>query len=223
MTKLIPLTTAELKELREQQWTKQNFKCAILNIRIEADECVLDHKHKLKSEECGGPDGLGCLRGVIHHNVNVFEGKLERLWKRYGLSKVITLPDLLRRCADYIEHPPMEPLYIHPNEKPKKKDLYKRLSKTEYKRICKFYFVWFPNRRVLPKFSKNIFIKDKWDAWLKKANEYNKMKANVFTKIEKELIKKAQTMIKQYDEPVKKVKEKTIKKEIKKRRRRKNV
>jgi len=83
MKKLIPVKQAELKELREAQYKIQNGKCAILDIPIKEDECVFDHKHKLKSESCGGPDGLGCLRGVIHHNVNVFEGKLERLWKRY--------------------------------------------------------------------------------------------------------------------------------------------
>jgi len=200
MTELIPITQAQLKEMRAEQFRKQECKCAILGIPIEEDECVFDHKHKLKNEECGGPNGLGCLRGVIHHNVNVFEGKLERLWKRYGLSKVISLPDLLRRCADYIECPPMKPEYIHPNEKPKTKDLYAKLSKTEYKRVCKYFFVMFPRKRILPKYTK--YKKGVWIEWAKQASHINKMGVKTFTEDEKEAIKRAQELIKK-DVPVK--------------------
>jgi len=194
MTSLIPLTQAQLKELRAKQYQKQECKCALLDIPIEEDECVFDHKHKLKREECGGPDGLGCLRGVIHRNANSFEGKLERLWKRYGLSKIIPLPDLLRKCADYIEHPPMKPKYIYPGEQPKAKDLYAKLTKTQYKRICKYWFVMFPRKKVLPKYTK--YQKGPWIEWLKCADHLNKMPMKKFTYPERVLIEKAQGLIK---------------------------
>ena len=80
--KLIPLTQKELSKLRVSQLKKQNGICPILKIPITDDESVFDHKHKLKSQECGGPDGLGCLRGVVHRNANSFEGKLERANRR---------------------------------------------------------------------------------------------------------------------------------------------
>ena len=191
--KLIPLTQSELTKIRKKQYQKQKGICGILKIPIKESECVIDHKHKLKSEECGGPDGLGCLRGVVHRNANTFEGKVVKLYKRYGLSKQIDLSSLLRNVADYIEKPLMEPKYIHPNEREKRK----KLNKTDYKRICKFYFVMFPRKRILPKYPKSGLINNTIEGLLSGANILNCRKLKDFTIKEKELIKKAQIMIKE--------------------------
>ena len=190
MSKLISITSKELAELREKQFKKQDGKCAILGVCIDKAECVLDHKHKLKSEECGGKDRLGCLRGVIHRNANSFEGKLERSWRRYGLHKVISLPELLRRCADYIEQPPIKELIIHPNERKIER---KRITIPEYKRICKYYFLAFPKRKALPKYPR-FGWNETWKKIYQKV--YPFICRNKFSKEEKELIKKAQEAMK---------------------------
>lgn len=166
---LIPLTPKMLEELRIKQYKEQGGKCAILGIPIRMNMAVLDHRHKLKAEECGGEEGLGCCRGILHHNVNVFEGKLWKNWRRYGLKDFIDLPTLLRRLADYIESPPMEQIYIHPNSKPKRP----RLLKPDYSRICKYYFDMYPKRKVLPKYPKDGIMTEKWRKLLVKANNFH--------------------------------------------------
>lgn len=188
--KLIPLTEKELKELRKEQWKRQGKKCAILDIPIDEADCVFDHKHKLKAQECGGKEGLGCLRGVLHRNANSFEGKLERIWKRYGLHKIIALPDLLRRCADYIEHPPMPPKYIHPKERKKK---FGKLSKNDYKKICKYYFCICPKAKKIPVYPQKGYTNEKWDNLIKLANEIHNRKQSAE---EIKQIKRAQELMK---------------------------
>lgn len=162
---LIMLTGKSLEELRRKQYEKQNGICAILGIKIDYKDAVMDHKHKLKSEECGGPEGLGCCRGVIHRNANSFEGKLDRLRKRYGLKDIIGLTDLLRNCIRYIECPPMEPIYVHPSEKPKRP----KLSKVDYNRIKKYWPKMFPKRKLLP-YPKDSIMTAKWVDMLNQAN-----------------------------------------------------
>ena len=168
--KLVPLTYKELAALREEQYKKQGGKCAILGILVDLADCCLDHKHKLKAQECGGPEGLGCLRGILHRNANSFEGKLERNWKRYGLHKVISLPELLRRCAGYIENPPMPVKYIHPKER---KIVRRKLTKTEYKRVCKYYFAMFPKRKKPPEYPKSGYVNEEWAIMIEWANRLN--------------------------------------------------
>ena len=135
---------------------------------IAYSEAVFDHKHKTKKEKLG-EDGKGLLRGVLHFQANVFEGKVARLYIRCGLHKLIPLPDLLRNTADYIEHPPMKPEYIHPNERPKPK----KLTKTEFKRICKHYFEMYPKRKKLPEYPKSGKLTKKFKRML---DEVNKLK-----------------------------------------------
>jgi len=165
--KLIQLTWAELKKLRKVQWLKQNKVCPILQQEIEYNKAVFDHKHKKKNEEAG-IYGKGLLRGVLHNQANVFEGKVARLYIRYGLHKFISLVDLLRNTADYIEHPPMRPEYIHPNERPKPK----KLGKRDYNKICKYYFEMYPKRRKLPEYPKSGKLTKEFKAALEKLNQF---------------------------------------------------
>lgn len=160
------LTQKELKELRYVQWLKQEKRCAILKKRILFRKAVFDHKHRNKKEEIG-KDGKGLLRGVLHRSVNVIEGKIARMYKRYGLHKLISLPDLLKGIAGYIDSPPMKLEYIHPSEKLKPK----KLGKREYNRICKYYFQIYPKRKKLPKYPKSGKINKRFEELLEVVND----------------------------------------------------
>lgn len=166
MEKLVQLTYAAFKNLRGQQWLKQNKTCPILKQPLPYNKAVFDHKHKLKAETIG-QDGKGLLRGVVHNQANVMEGKITNMYKRYGLHKLISLPELLRNIADYIENPPMEQKYIHPMERPKEKALGKR----DFNKICKYYFYIYPDRKTLPVYPKRGKTNKVFDELLKKANE----------------------------------------------------
>jgi hypothetical protein len=82
---------------------------------------------------------------------NSFEGKVAKIYKRYGLHKMIPLPELLRNLADYIENPPCPPMYIHPSERMP----VKKLGKRDYNQIIKFYKHKYPNRRYIPNYPKS--------------------------------------------------------------------
>lgn len=144
MIKLIEVNTKELKELRFKQWQKQKGVCPIFKSVIPYCDVVFDHKHKTKAEKIG-EDGKGLLRGVIHNLANIFEGKIVRVYKRYGLNRYIALPDLLRNIAFYLENPPMEPKYIHPKER-----TFELLKKSEFNLIKKYYFKIYPKRKKFP-------------------------------------------------------------------------
>ena len=166
MTELKEITHAEFKELRLKQYIKQKRVCPILRRKIKFRDSVLDHKHKTKSETLG-EDGKGLIRGIIHNQANVFEGKIVKLYKRYGLHKFISLVELLRNVADYIEFPPMKPEYVHPNERPKPK----RLGKRDFNRICKYYFQMYPTRMKLPVYPKMGRTNAEFEKMIKMANE----------------------------------------------------
>lgn len=168
MTEFKEINHRELKELRLKQYLEQKRICPILKQKIKFRDSVFDHKHRTKKEKIG-EDGKGLLRGVIHSQANTIEGKIERLYKRYGLAKFISLPELLRNIADYIENPPMEPKFIHPNERE-----FKKLGKRDFNRICKFYFQIYPRRKKLPLYPKSGKMSKEFEEVLKKANElYN--------------------------------------------------
>jgi len=155
MPELKQITYPQLANLRFQQWEKQNKICPILKQKIEYKDAVIDHKHITKKEiqeSKLGKDGKGLLRGSLHRQANSWEGKVTNAFKRYGLHKLnISLPEALRNLADYIENPPMEQKYIHPNEKPRPE----KIGKRQYNKICKHYFKMYPKRKKLPKYPKN--------------------------------------------------------------------
>jgi len=161
------ITYAELKELRLEQWKEQWHSCPVLNQKILFKDAVFDHKHKTKAEKIG-EDGKGLLRGVLHFQANVMEGKIVKLYKRYGLHKFIPLPELLRNIADYIEEPPMKPEYIHPAERQ-----FKKLGKRDYNKICKHYFQMYPKRKKLPEYPKSGKMSATFEKLLKRVNELN--------------------------------------------------
>ena len=170
---LFYLTSSDLDDLKNKIINSENYVCPILKIKLDKENSAFDHKHitnKDKKKNKLGEDGKGLLRGVIHFKANVFEGKVLKGFKRSGLeAEGFALPEILRNLADYIETPPIEQIYVHPKEKPKKKTL----SETDYKRICKYYFEMFPKKKTLPEYPKSDKnnLSKKWILLLNMAND----------------------------------------------------
>lgn len=166
------ITHAEFKLLRYEQWKEQGCVCPILKQSIEYKDAVFDHLHKTQAEKLG-EDGKGLLRGVMHFQVNSWEGKITSAFKRYGLHKLgVSLPECLRNLADYIENPPMKEKIVHPDERPKAK----KLGKRDYNRIIKYYFQMYPGRRKLPVYPKSGKMNKEFGEMLEKANQLHKDK-----------------------------------------------
>lgn len=156
-----------------------NF-CPVLNVKLTKSNAVVDHKHITKKEIKNGNlgfGGKGLLRGVIHDQANVFIGKIEKGFIRSGCHKFeVPIWDQLRAIADYLENPPLKKdRIVHPSERPPKS----KLSKIEYKRICKYWSKIFPGKRVPPKYPKSGIKTPKWAIWLSKANELHFGKSTV--------------------------------------------
>jgi len=161
---------------RIRQWRKQNKRCPVLKKQIKFKVAVMDHKHKLK-REIAGQDSKGLCRGVVHNGVNVIEGKIQNAYLRYGLRDLITVPELLRNLADYLENPPLPPIYIHPTEKVKTKR--RVLGVIEKTRVFKYWKQIYPRRKKLPKLPKPvgkkklIKVTKEWQVFIDKANAYH--------------------------------------------------
>ena len=156
---IIQLKASDIKPLKEKWHTEQNGICPILKKEYPLDKFVIDHLHKLKSEEAG-IDGKGCCRSAIEFRANALEGKITNNFKRLGLDKEIDLPSFLRNLADYLENNHLQDdiLYIHPNEKPKESTV----SKKNYNKLKKVYsgkakFPEYPNSKKLTKPLEKLF------------------------------------------------------------------
>lgn len=182
----------ELAELRKKQYKEQGCCCAVTGLPYGEDECVFDHRHKKKAEPLGGPDRLGLLRGVIGNKINVFEGKLYRMFKRYGLAEDIPLPDLLRNLADYIENPPIKEKIVHPDERPKRE----KLSIPDYKLVCKYWFAVYPLRRKFPSYPKDEIKTPRWKDLIEEAKEMRALDPKGLTEKQKTDVRKAMNLLK---------------------------
>ncbi len=118
------LKQKDLKPLRIKLHKEQDNICPILKQEFDLSEMVVDHQHKYKKSDTNGVDGGGMVRGVIHNQANVLEGKISNAYRRYGLHKFISLPEYLRNLASYLEQENLS--YYHPTEAPKPKKLKKR-------------------------------------------------------------------------------------------------
>lgn len=129
------LKQADLSKIRSDLHKEQKNICPIMKQEFPLDIMVVDHQHRRSSEEIG-ENGAGLIRGVIHRQANVLEGKIVNAFYRYGLHKFISLPDFLRNLADYLELDkyPM----IHPEEVSilRKKEK-KKLQKNSYNKLVK--------------------------------------------------------------------------------------
>lgn len=165
----------DLPEFRRKQWVKQGRICPILKQEITFQDSVVDHKHK-RTDEQYGPEGKGLIRGVLHFQANVMEGKITRLYKRYGLNKFISLPSLLRNIADYLETPPIQEKYVHPSAIPKAK--LPKLKKVDAARVYKYWEEIYPKRKkpALPKSGK---MTAEWEEYVQKAKEAHEQKTGL--------------------------------------------
>ncbi|HEY9705835.1 MAG TPA: endonuclease domain-containing protein [Allocoleopsis sp.] len=101
----------DIPKIKAELCFKQSNKCPICNRRIPdlkpRDRC-LDHNHT-----------TGKVRAVLCRSCNAIEGKVYKLFVRYGLRKAgIDYEIFLLNLADYIKYP--ETNYIHPKHKEKK-------------------------------------------------------------------------------------------------------
>lgn len=126
------LKQSDLSPLREKLHREQDNTCPVLKQEFDVTEMVIDHQHKRKSDPIG-ENGGGLVRGCIHNQANVIEGKITNTYKRYGLHKFMPLPELLRSLADYLEQENLP--YIHPSEREKPK----KITKRSYNALKKVY------------------------------------------------------------------------------------
>ncbi len=139
------LSQSKLRNYRLKKLEENNI-CPILKIKLTSEDSVVDHKHRQrKSDEINEENG-GLIRGILNRFANIYIGKIENNYKRYGLHKYISLPDLLRNIADYIENPPLyKDKLIHPTERyPEKK-----LGKREFKKFKDYLINKYPRRKSL--------------------------------------------------------------------------
>ena len=141
------LRHSELLPLRIRLHKEQENICPILKKKFELSEMVIDHQHKRKNDPIG-VNGDGLVRGCIHNNANVLEGKISNAYRRYGLHKHISLPDFLRNLATFLEQDNLP--YIHPSEKEKPK----KLKKQSYNQLRRVY----NGRAKFPPYPKTGYI-----------------------------------------------------------------
>ncbi len=160
--RFIQIKQKDLKNFRRIYWRKNKCKCPILRKRLKFDDAVVDHKHKRKADLVSIHNG-GLIRGVIHRQANILEGKINNAFVRYGLHRHIDLPSFLRNLADYLEHPPIDPVYVHPKSavKPKKRNL----TKTDIARVFKYWKQMYPRRKE-PDIPKGGKITTKWAEYI---------------------------------------------------------
>ena len=109
-------TPTDVKKVRELLLEEQDGKCLVVNQKVIKG--VLDHTH----------DSEQFVRGVISHGVNCYLGHLENNYIRHIKWQMdITLPDLLRLCADYLERP-KDTRYRHPMARKKLLTTFRTLS-----------------------------------------------------------------------------------------------
>jgi len=165
-------TQKETQEVKKKLYELSNNICPLLQESIPIEKIVADHQHKLKKEDCTNWDngGKGLIRGSISFDANSIEGQIANAWSRYGMNKYnITLPDFLRNLANYLENPPAkqhEMLYAYYTETPKRK----KVKISDYKRVCKYYFILNPRKRKLPK--KLTYESPEWLEQVKLTNDY---------------------------------------------------
>jgi hypothetical protein len=131
---MIQIQQKDLAKFRKKFHKKQKQICPIFKQKAPLEKMVVDHKHRRKKDPVG-KDGKGLIRGIIHSQANVLEGKISNAYIRYGLHKFIDLPSFLRNLADYLEHPPLGYKFIHPSEKAKSP----KLSKRSYNKLVKLH------------------------------------------------------------------------------------
>lgn len=117
---------ADVKRVREKLAKEQDHLDLATELDLSLGRQVLDHAH----------DDQQFVRGVLLHEVNSFIGKIENGHKRhinYWL-KTVSLPQLLRRIANYLERP-VDKRYRHPGWIKKARTLFNSLNEKQKKEV----------------------------------------------------------------------------------------
>jgi len=114
----------DVAKARELLYNEQKGKDALTGLPLDYKQSVTDHNHKTQF-----------VRGVLHRQCNAVLGKIENLWVRY-LSYWFegTLPEFLRKTADYIERED-DQRYIHPGWIKKSQTMFNALSEGSKKAV----------------------------------------------------------------------------------------
>jgi hypothetical protein len=117
---------ADVKRVREKLAKEQDHLDLATELELSLGRAVLDHKH----------DSEQFVRGVLLHEVNSFLGKIENAHKRHMnyWCKDVTLAQLLRRLANYLERP-VDKRYRHPGWLAKAKTLFNSLNESQKKAV----------------------------------------------------------------------------------------
>lgn len=153
---LIQITSDDLPAFRKDWHTKQYGICPLLKCPVPYDKIAVDHKHKRKNDPVG-PNGDGLIRGVIQMQANALEGKIINNFKRLGLEKFLPIHEYLRNLADYLEHPPIPQIYIHPDEAVKP---FLKLSKRSFNTLRVKHNEKYPKRKSLVYPKRKYITKD---------------------------------------------------------------
>lgn len=155
----------DIINIKRELYSLQNNKCPLLNKVVDFDKTVIDHKHKTKAQTATLDNQLGFIRGALEFRANAFEGKVYNFYKRLGLDKEISFSELLRNLADYHDESPCKDPILHYTEVPARL----KVSISDYKRVCKYYFRLFPKKKVLPK--KPTYLNAEWEEYIKSTND----------------------------------------------------
>lgn len=82
-------TSTEIKNYREELAKQQDNKCAVTGSELKRP--CLDHDHL-----------TGKCRGVLESNVNMFEGRLYKQYKKYLSACGLSYPDFLIALGTYL-------------------------------------------------------------------------------------------------------------------------
>ena len=80
------LKQSQIKTYRDKEKTKENGVCPLFEIELDSStvsRACLDHSHKLPMI---GFDNSSCgrVRGVLSSVANLFLGRIEKMWWKYG-------------------------------------------------------------------------------------------------------------------------------------------
>lgn len=157
-----------LRDFRREQYDLQKGICPVTGQWMEFDDCVVDHIHATKNDIVG-EDGKGCIRGIIHRNVNSAEGSAYSSYKRRGVAHLMSYGDYLIALGEFINNPPLLHLNLgHPTEKPKAQ----LLKKSQFNRVLKYWSQTHPKKkkpvwRIKPKMK----LTKQWEKYIKEADE----------------------------------------------------
>ena len=154
---IIYIKQKDIKKVRNELLIKQNNICPICNREV-VNPC-LDHFHTKRI------NGTGLCRGVICSSCNIFLGKIENNINRCRI-KYDMLSDVLKNISEYIN---TSTNYMHPSEIKNKKE---KLSKREYNKIKKYYFVLYPKRKKMLDYPKSGYKTKEIEKILDDTNKY---------------------------------------------------